>query len=161
MVLDAERCINCTRCTRFTEEVSGSNQLTIIQRGPHNYPMTAPGELFDEPYSMNVTDLCPVGALTEDYFRFKARVWEMSKTPTVSDFGARGTNVDVWVRDNQVLRITPQERKALSFGGHSSSAQSRMAVTRRRRSTFRSRSRAACSASTGASARASGASITS
>jgi NADH-quinone oxidoreductase subunit G len=109
VVLDAERCINCTRCTRFTEEISGSNQLTIIQRGPHNYPMTAPGELFDEPYSMNVTDLCPVGALTEDYFRFKARVWEMSKTPTVSDFGARGTNVDVWVRDNQVLRITPRQ----------------------------------------------------
>jgi NADH-quinone oxidoreductase subunit G len=108
VVLDAERCINCTRCTRFTEEISGSNQLSIIQRGPHNYPMTAPGETFDEPYSMNVTDICPVGALTESYFRFQARVWEMSKTPTVSDFGSRGINVDVWVRDNEVLRITPR-----------------------------------------------------
>jgi NADH-quinone oxidoreductase subunit G len=58
---------------------------------------------------MNVCDLCPVGALTEDYFRFKARVWEMSKTPTISDFGAKGVNVEVWVRDNQVLRITPRQ----------------------------------------------------
>ncbi len=109
VVLDAERCINCTRCTRFTEEISGSNQLSIIHRGPDNYPMTAPGETFDEPYSMNVTDICPVGALTEDYFRFRARVWEMSKTPTISDFGSRGVNVDVWVRDNEVLRITPRQ----------------------------------------------------
>ena len=114
VVLDAERCINCTRCTRFTEEISGSNQLSIIQRGPHNYPMTAPGEVFDEPYSMNVTDICPVGALTEDYFRFKARVWEMSKTPTVSDLGSRGTNVDVWVRDNEVLRITPRQNREVN-----------------------------------------------
>jgi NADH-quinone oxidoreductase subunit G len=109
VVLDAERCINCTRCTRFTEEVTGTHALTIVNRGDKNYPMTAPGVLFDEPYSMCVTDLCPVGALTEDYFRFKARVWEMSRTPTVSDFGAKGINVDVWVRSGEVLRITPRE----------------------------------------------------
>jgi len=106
VVLDAERCINCTRCTRFTAEVTESHQLTIINRGDKNHPMTAPGETFDDPYSMNVCDICPVGALTEDYFRFKARVWEMSKTATVSDFGGKGLNVDVWVRNNQVLRIT-------------------------------------------------------
>ena len=109
VVLDAERCINCTRCTRFTAEVTESHQLSIVNRGDKNYPMTAPGETFDDPYSMNVTDICPVGALTEDYFRFKARVWEMSRTPTVSDFDATGTNVDVWVRNNEVLRITPRE----------------------------------------------------
>ncbi|MEO0558903.1 MAG: 2Fe-2S iron-sulfur cluster-binding protein [Bacteroidota bacterium] len=106
VILDAERCINCTRCTRFTTEVTESHQLTIINRGDKNHPMTAPGETFDDPYSMNVCDICPVGALTEDYFRFKARVWEMSKTPTVSDFGGKGLNVDVWVRNNEVLRIT-------------------------------------------------------
>ena len=109
VVLDAERCINCTRCTRFTEEVSETHQLTIINRGDKNHPMTAPGEVFDDPYSMCTADICPVGALTEDYFRFKARVWEMSKTPTVSDFGGVGINVDVWVRDNEVLRITARE----------------------------------------------------
>ncbi len=109
VVLDAERCINCTRCTRFTTEVSKSHQLSIIGRGDTNYPMTAPGQEFDDPYSMNVTDICPVGALTEDYFRFKARVWEMSSTPSISDFGGKGINVDYWVRDNQILRITPRE----------------------------------------------------
>ena len=109
VILDAERCINCTRCTRFTEEVTGSHQLTIVNRGDRNYPMTAPGEVFDDPYSMCTTDICPVGALTEDYFRFKARAWEMSRTPTVSDFGGVGINIDVWVRNNQVVRITPRE----------------------------------------------------
>ena len=109
VVLDAERCINCTRCTRFTAEVTESHQLTIINRGDKNYPLTAPGEVFDDPYSMCTTDICPVGALTEDYFRFQARVWDMDKTPTVSDFGGKGINVDVWTRNNQVLRITPRE----------------------------------------------------
>ncbi len=114
VVLDAERCINCTRCTRFTTEVTESHQLSIVNRGDKNYPMTAPGEVFDDPYSMNVCDLCPVGALTEDYFRFKARVWEMSKTPSVSDFGAKGINVDYWVRNNEVLRITPRANRSVN-----------------------------------------------
>ncbi len=114
VVLDAERCINCTRCTRFTTEVSKSHQLSIIGRGDKNYPMTAPGQEFDDPYSMNVTDICPVGALTEDYFRFKARVWEMSHTPSISDFGGKGINVDYWVRDNQILRITPRENLSVN-----------------------------------------------
>lgn len=114
VILDAERCINCTRCTRFTEEVTESYQLTIVNRGDKNYPMTAPGQSFDDPYSMNVCDICPVGALTEDYFRFKARVWEMSKTPTISDFDGTGTNVEVWVRNNEVLRITPRENMAVN-----------------------------------------------
>ena len=109
VVLDAERCINCTRCTRFTAEVTETHQLTIINRGDKNHPMTAPGEVFDDPYSMCTADICPVGALTEDYFRFQARVWEMAKTPTVSDYGSVGINVDVWTKNNQVLRITPRE----------------------------------------------------
>ncbi len=109
VVLDAERCINCTRCTRFTSEITESHQLTIQNRGDKNYPMTAPGVTFDDPYSMNVCDLCPVGALTEDYFRFRARVWEMSSTPSVSGWGSKGINVDYWVKDNQILRITPRQ----------------------------------------------------
>jgi NADH-quinone oxidoreductase subunit G len=109
VVLDAERCINCTRCVRFTDEISESEQLTITNRGDRNYPITAPGVEFDDSYSMNTCDLCPVGALTEDYFRFQARVWEMSKTPSVSAFGSKGTNVTYWVRDNQILRITPRQ----------------------------------------------------
>lgn len=109
VTLDAERCINCTRCTRFTDEISGSGQLTINQRGVKNYPITAPGEDFDDPYSMNTIDLCPVGALTATDFRFKARIWEMSSTPSIITTNATGANCHYWVRDNQVLRITPRQ----------------------------------------------------
>ncbi len=109
VILDAERCINCTRCTRFTEEISGSNQLTIHNRGDKNYPVTPPGETFNDAYSMNVIDLCPVGALTSRDFRFKARVWEMSYTPNICTGCSKGCNTDVWVRDNAVMRQTPRE----------------------------------------------------
>jgi NADH-quinone oxidoreductase subunit G len=109
VTLDAERCINCTRCTRFTDEVSGSGQLTITNRGVKNYPITAPGETFDDPYSMNTIDICPVGALTATDFRFKARIWEMSSTPSITTTNATGSNCHYWVRDNQVLRITPRQ----------------------------------------------------
>jgi NADH-quinone oxidoreductase subunit G len=114
VVLDAERCINCTRCTRFTEEVSGSNQLSIIQRGDKNFPAAAPGKSFDEPYSMNVIDLCPVGALTSDDFRFKARAWEMNYTPNICTGCSKGCNTNVWIRDNQVLRLTPRENLSVN-----------------------------------------------
>lgn len=116
VVLDAERCINCTRCTRFTEEISQTNQLTITRRGDKNHPTTAPGTVFDDPYSLNTVDICPVGALTSSDFRFKARVWEMNQTPSVDVTGSKGTNVDLWVRDNLVLRITPRHNE--SVNGH-------------------------------------------
>ena len=114
VTLDAERCINCTRCTRFTDEVSESNQLTIANRGVQNYPITAPGETFDDPYSMNTIDICPVGALTASDFRFKARIWEMSSTPSITTTNATGANCHYWVRDNQVLRITPRQNMAVN-----------------------------------------------
>lgn len=114
VMLDAERCINCTRCTRFTEEISKTNQLSIHSRGVSNYPATAPGQTFNDPYSMNVIDLCPVGALTSSDFRFKARVWEMNYSPTICTGCAQGCSVDVWVRDNQVLRQTPRHNAAVN-----------------------------------------------
>ena len=114
VVLDAERCINCTRCTRFTDEVSKSHQLTIIERGVKNYPMTPPGMEFDEPYSMNVIDICPVGALTSADFRFQARIWEMSSAPSITTTNAKGSNCYYWVRDNLVLRVTPRENSAVN-----------------------------------------------
>jgi len=109
VTLDAERCINCTRCTRFAREISGSHQLTITKRGDKNYPTTAPGETFDDPYSLNTVDLCPVGALTSSDFRFRARVWEMNQTPGVDITNGKGCNIDLWTRDNLVLRITPRQ----------------------------------------------------
>ena len=108
VTLDAERCINCTRCVRFTDEISESKQLTIVQRGDKNYPVTAPGREFDDAYSMNTIDICPVGALTSSDFRFKARVWEMNQTPSIDISNGKGCNIDLWTRDNLVLRITPR-----------------------------------------------------
>ena len=108
VVLDAERCINCTRCVRFTDEISKSNQLSIVSRGDKNYPLTAPGTAFDDPYSLNTVDICPVGALTSSDFRFKARVWEMNQTPGIDMTGSKGTNIDLWTRNNLVMRITPR-----------------------------------------------------
>ena len=114
VVLDAERCINCTRCTRFTREISKTNQLTIISRGDKNYPATAPNEQFDDPYSMNTVDICPVGALTAADFRFKARVWEMNQTPSIDITNGKGCNIDLWTRDNLILRITPRINEAVN-----------------------------------------------
>jgi len=114
VILDAERCINCTRCTRFTDEISKSYQLTIIERGVKNYPLTPPGVVFDDPYSMNVIDICPVGALTSADFRFQARIWEMSSAPSITTTNAKGSNCYYWVRDNLVLRITPRENLAVN-----------------------------------------------
>lgn len=114
VVLDAERCINCTRCVRFTEEISKTNQLSIVQRGDKNYPTTAPGRQFDDPYSMNTVDICPVGALTAADFRFKARVWEMAQTPGIDITNGKGCSVDIWTRDNLVMRITPRHNPKIN-----------------------------------------------
>lgn len=114
VILDAERCINCTRCVRFTEEISETHQLTITSRGDKNYPITAPGREFDDPYSLNTVDICPVGALTSADFRFKARVWEMNQTPSIDMTNGKGCNIDIWTRDNLVMRITPRFNEAVN-----------------------------------------------
>lgn len=111
VIMDAERCINCTRCVRFADEVSKTHQLTITSRGDKNYPTTAPGRTFDDPYSLNTVDICPVGALTSADFRFRARVWEMNQTPGIDISNGKGCNIDLWTRDNLVLRITPRYNK--------------------------------------------------
>lgn len=114
VILDAERCINCTRCVRFTDEISKSHQLTITSRGDKNYPVAAPGREFDDPYSLNTVDICPVGALTSADFRFKARVWEMNQTPSIDITNGKGCNIDLWTRDNLVLRITPRQNEEVN-----------------------------------------------
>lgn len=91
-----------------------SHQLTIIGRGVRNYPMTPPGTVFDEPYSMNVIDICPVGALTSIDFRFKARIWEMSSTPSITTVNAKGSNCYYWVKDNLVMKVTPRQNMAVN-----------------------------------------------
>ncbi len=109
VMLDTERCIMCSRCIRFCDEIAKKPQLTFTQRGDHVQLITFPGEKLDNPYSMNVIDLCPVGALTSRDFRFKARVWELSSTDTICIGCARGCNIKMWVRNNEILRLTPRQ----------------------------------------------------
>jgi NADH-quinone oxidoreductase subunit G len=108
VMLDVERCIMCSRCIRFSDEIANQPVLTFTQRGDHVVLTTFPGTKLDNPYSMNVIELCPVGALTSTDFRFKARVWEMSSTESVCPGCARGCNMQIWVRNNQILRQTPR-----------------------------------------------------
>lgn len=109
VMFDAERCISCSRCIRYCDEVVKEPQLTFVQRGEHVTIETFPGKELDNPYSMNVIEICPVGALTSKEFRFKARVWDMSFTDTVCPGCSRGCNTRMGVRNNEVLRIEPRE----------------------------------------------------
>jgi NADH-quinone oxidoreductase subunit G len=108
VMFDAERCISCSRCIRFCDEVAGVHQLQFVNRGDRVTIETFPGESLDNPYSMNVVDICPVGALTNKDFRFKSRVWEMSFTDSVCNGCARGCNIEVGVRNNEILRLNPR-----------------------------------------------------
>lgn len=114
VLLDTERCIMCSRCVRFCEEIAHQPQLTFTQRGDHVELTTFPGKELDNPYAMNTIDICPVGALTSRDFRFKARVWEMSSTETICPGCARGCNMHSWVRNNEILRQTPRYNPAVN-----------------------------------------------
>ena len=108
VMFDAERCISCSRCIRFCDEIAKDPELTFVKRGDRVTIVTYPGEQMDNPYSLNTTDICPVGALTNRDFRFKARVWDMSSTKSVCTGCSRGCNSEIWVRNNEVLRLTPR-----------------------------------------------------
>jgi NADH-quinone oxidoreductase subunit G len=109
VVFDAERCIVCTRCVRFTEEISGTNDLSVVQRGDRSEIAVAPGKAMTGDYQMNVIDICPVGALTSADFRFKSRVWFMDQKRTLCASCGRGCNVLAGTRWNRVLRLVPAE----------------------------------------------------
>lgn len=111
VLLDVERCIMCSRCVRYADEVAKQPVLTFTQRGDHVVLTTFPDTQFDSPYSMNVIELCPVGALTSTDFRFKSRVWEMSSTESICVGCARGCNTNVWIRNNEILRLTPRQNE--------------------------------------------------
>jgi len=108
VMLDVERCIMCSRCIRFCDEIAKKPQLVFTKRGDHVELTTYPGEQLDNPYSMNVIELCPVGALTSKDFRFRARVWDMSSTDTICVGCSRGCNTHMWVRNNEIMRLTPR-----------------------------------------------------
>ena len=114
VLLDVERCIMCSRCVRFSDEIAKQPVLTFTQRGDHVVLTTFPGTQLDNAYSMNVIELCPVGALTSTDFRFKSRVWEMSSTEGVCPGCSRGCNMNMWVRQNELLRLTPRQNEEVN-----------------------------------------------
>lgn len=109
IVLDQERCILCTRCIRVCDEVAGQHQLEMANRGDREILTTAPGQVLDNPYSMNTVDVCPVGALTAKDFRFTMRAWELYATPSICNGCATGCNVEVHHKENQIYRLVPRE----------------------------------------------------
>lgn len=107
VLFDGERCISCSRCIRYAKEEAQQPVLSFVQRGDHVTIETFPGTQFDSPYSMNVIEICPVGALTSPDFRFKARVWDMSFNESICTGCSRGCNMQAGVRNNEVLRLEP------------------------------------------------------
>jgi len=114
IVLDDERCILCTRSIRFTKDVVGDDALGIINRGSYNTLTAYPGRVFDNNYTLNTVDICPVGALTSKDFRFKMRVWVLKETKSVCTSCATGCNVIVGSREEKVYRYEPRENDAVN-----------------------------------------------
>ncbi len=107
--LDDERCIMCSRCIRFMDEVAGDPVLGFTQRGTHTTLTVHPGRLLDSNYSLNTSDICPVGALTSNDFRFQMRVWFLKETKSVDVNCGTGSNITIWTRGNKIHRITPRQ----------------------------------------------------
>ncbi len=114
IVLDDERCILCTRCVRFAKDIAGDDALGIVNRGSYNTIAAAPGMKFDNNYTLNTVDLCPVGALTSKDFRFKMRVWFLKETKSVCTSCATGCNITVGSREDTVHRYEPRENDAVN-----------------------------------------------
>jgi NADH-quinone oxidoreductase subunit G len=108
VVLDAERCVLCSRCVRFCQEVAGVEELYIKERGHHAEIATFPGRPLANPYSGCVVDICPVGALLSRDFRFKSRVWWLKQAPSVCTSCARGCNIRIDHHWNRVQRVVPR-----------------------------------------------------
>ena len=108
---EMNRCIHCTRCVRFGQEVAGVMELGMIHRGEHSEITTIVGETVDSELSGNMIDLCPVGALTSKPFRYSARTWELSRRKSVSPHDSVGSNLIVQVKNHQVLRVVPLENE--------------------------------------------------
>ncbi len=109
VTLDAERCILCTRCIRFMQEVAHDDVLGIVDRGSHSTIACHSDRKLDSNYSLNTVDICPVGALTSEDFRFKMRVWFLKETKSFCTSCATGCNTVIGSRENTIYRQTPRE----------------------------------------------------
>jgi NADH-quinone oxidoreductase subunit G len=111
---EMSRCIHCTRCVRFGQEVAGVMELGMSHRGEHAEIETFIGNSIDSELSGNMIDICPVGALTSKPFRYSARTWELSRRKSVSPHDSTGANLIVQVKANKVMRVVPLENEAVN-----------------------------------------------
>ncbi|MBV8260683.1 MAG: NADH-quinone oxidoreductase subunit G [Paraburkholderia sp.] len=111
---EMSRCIHCTRCVRFGDEIAGVMELGMLGRGEHSEITSFVGKTVDSELSGNMIDLCPVGALTSKPFRFSARTWELSRRKSVSPHDSTGANLVVQVKNNRVMRVLPFENEAIN-----------------------------------------------
>ncbi len=111
---EMSRCIHCTRCVRFGQEVAGVMELGMSHRGEHAEIETFIGQSIDSELSGNMIDICPVGALTSKPFRYSARTWELSRRKSISPHDSTGANLIVQVKNNKVMRVVPLENEAVN-----------------------------------------------
>jgi NADH-quinone oxidoreductase subunit G len=116
IAIDRERCILCYRCARFSQEISEDNQLVLLERGAHSYISTFDGHPYVAPFSGNIVELCPVGALTSRPYRFRARPWDIEDAGSVCTLCPAQCNVTLTVRDDRVLRVLARENDEVDDG---------------------------------------------
>tara|TARA_A100001015_G_scaffold248549_1_gene286035 strand:- start:830 stop:2554 length:1725 start_codon:yes stop_codon:yes gene_type:complete len=114
VTLDDERCILCSRCVRFSNEVAGEDVLGFVDRGTYSTLTCYPGKDLSHNYSLNTVDICPVGALTSTDFRFKMRVWFLKRTNSICTESSVGANTTVWSREGKIYRVTPRRNDAVN-----------------------------------------------
>ena len=114
IMLDAERCVLCTRCIRFTQEIAGDDALGIVNRSSYSTIATFPGTPFDNNYTLNTADICPVGALTSKDFRFQMRVWFLKETKSLCTGCGTGCNTVISSRENKMYRYEPRDNDAVN-----------------------------------------------
>ncbi len=111
---DMTRCIHCTRCVRFGQEIAGIMELGMAGRGEHAEILSFVGKTVDSELSGNIIDLCPVGALVSKPFRYSARTWELSRRKSISPHCGLGSNLVVQVKQNRVMRVLPRDNEAIN-----------------------------------------------
>jgi NADH-quinone oxidoreductase subunit G len=116
IAIDRERCILCYRCVRFSQEISEDYQLVLQERGAHSYVSTFDGHPYVAPFSGNIVELCPVGALTSRGYRFRARPWDIEDAGSVCTLCPAQCNVTLTVRDERVLRVLAREHPEVDDG---------------------------------------------
>lgn len=111
---DMTRCIQCTRCVRFLQEVGGMQELGVVGRSEHAEITAYVDKSVNSELSGNIIDLCPVGALTNKPFRYSARSWELTRRPSIAPHDGLGSHIEVHVKDNKVMRVLPREKESIN-----------------------------------------------